>query len=301
MTRRGLLLFAAMCVIWGIPYLFIRVAVGELTPATLVFVRTGVAALILMPFVLRRGGLREIGNRWVPLIAFAAIEIAGPWFFLSSAEQHITSALAGLLVSAVPLVGVAVATALGNREHLELASMTGFVIGLAGVALIVGFDLRASDGVALVQMALVVIGYAVAPAILARYLTGVPSVTVIGVALGLCALGYAPAALLQWPHSLPSPGVIGSVAVLAVVCTAIAFLLFFRLIAEIGPVRATVITYVNPAVAAILGVAVLRENLTVGMLFGFVLVLAGSVLATRRRRPAKASTRAPETQPADAL
>ena len=301
MTRRGLLLFAAMCVIWGIPYLFIRVAVGELTPATLVFVRTGVAALILMPFVLRRGGLREIGHRWVPLIGFAAIEIAGPWFFLSSAEQHITSALAGLLVSAVPLVGVAVATALGNREHLELGSMTGFVIGLAGVALIVGFDLRASDGVALVQMALVVIGYAVAPAILARYLTGVPSVTVIGVALGLCALGYAPAALLQWPHSLPSLGVIGSVAVLAVVCTAIAFLLFFRLIAEIGPVRATVITYVNPAVAAILGVAVLRENLTLGMLFGFVLVLAGSVLATRRRRPANASTRAPEAQPADAL
>jgi len=200
MSRRGLLLFAAMCVIWGIPYLFIRVAVGELTPATLVFVRTGVAALILMPFVLRRGELREIGNRWVPLIAFAAIEIAGPWFFLSSAEQHITSALAGLLVSAVPLVGVVVATALGNREHLELGSMTGFVIGLAGVALIVGFDLRTSDGVALVQMALVVIGYAVAPAILARYLTGVPSVTVIGVALGLCALGYAPAALLRANH-----------------------------------------------------------------------------------------------------
>src|SRR5207245_6582186 len=121
------------------------------------------------------------------------------------------------------------------------------------------------------------------------------------VALGLCALGYAPAALLQWPHSLPSPGVIGSVAVLAVVCTAIAFLLFFRLIAEIGPVRATVITYVNPAVAAILGVAVLRENLTVGMLFGFVLVLAASGLAPRRRRPGQASRRAPETQPADAL
>jgi len=300
MSRRGLLLFAAMCVIWGIPYLFIRVAVGELTPATLVFLRTGVAALILMPFVLRRGGLREIGGRWVPLVAFAAIEIAGPWFFLSSAEQHITSALAGLLVSAVPLVGVAVATALGNREHLELGSMTGLLIGIAGVALIVGFDLRASGSVALIQMALVVIGYAVAPAILARYLTGVPSVTVIGVSLSLCALGYAPAAALQWPHSMPSLAVIGSVAVLAVVCTAIAFLLFFRLIAEIGPVRATVITYINPAVAAILGVAVLRENLTLGMLFGFVLVLAGSVLATRRRVPAAASRGAPEAQPADA-
>src|SRR3989442_2154891 len=155
MTRRGLLLFAAMCVIWGIPYLFIRVAVGELTPATLVFVRTGVAALILMPFVLRRGGLREIGNRWVPLIAFAAIEIAGPWFFLSSAEQHITSALAGLLVSAVSLVCVGVATALRNRMHLDLGSMTAFNIRLAGEAFIVGLDLCTSHAVALGQIELV--------------------------------------------------------------------------------------------------------------------------------------------------
>jgi len=301
MTRRGLLLFAAMCVLWGIPYLFIRIAVGELTPATLVFVRTGIAALILMPFALARGGLREISSRWVALIAFAAIEIAGPWFFLSSAEQRISSALAGLLISAVPLVGVAIATALGNREHLELGSLTGFVIGLAGVALIVGFDLRATDGVALVQMVLVVVGYAAAPAILARYLTGVPSVTVIGVAFAVCAVGYAPVAALQWPHSVPSLAVIGSVAVLAVVCTAIAFLLFFRLIAEIGPVRATVITYVNPAVAAILGVAVLHENLTLGMGFGFALVLAGSVLATRRRAPSAVSRRAPEAQPGKAL
>src|SRR3989442_13867005 len=131
MTRRGLLLFAVMCVIWGIPYLFIRVAVGELTPATLVFVRTGVAALILMPFVLRRGGLREIGNRWVPLIAFAAIEIAGPWFFLSTPEQHIPSALAGLLGSAVPLVGGVGPTPPGNPEDPELGSRTGFGIGPA--------------------------------------------------------------------------------------------------------------------------------------------------------------------------
>src|SRR3989475_9862160 len=199
MSRRGLLLFAAMCVIWGIPYLFIRVAVGELTPATLVFVRSGVAALILMPFVLGRGGLREIGHRWVPLVAFAALEIAGPWFFLSSAEQHITSALAGLLISAVPLVGVVIATALGNREHLGLASMSGLLVGLVGVAFIVGFDLRASDATALVEIALVVVGYSLGPAILSRYLSDVPSVTVIGIALTLCALAYAPAAALQWP------------------------------------------------------------------------------------------------------
>ncbi len=301
MTRRGLLLFAAMCVIWGIPYLLIRVAVAEISPATLVFVRTGVAALILLPVVLARGGLGPIGNKWPALIAFAGIEVAAPWFFLSSAEQHITSALAGLLISAVPLVGVVIAAALGNRENLGLASMSGLLLGLVGVAFIVGFDLRASGVAALAAMAIVVVGYALGPAILSRYLTGVPSVTVIGVSLAMCCLAYAPVAALQWPHASLSLSVLGSVAVLAVVCTALAFILFFELIAEIGPVRATVITYINPAVAGLLGVAVLHENLTAGMGVGFVLVLAGSVLATRRRVSADALQRAPEPQPGKAL
>ena len=290
-----------MSLIWGIPYLLIRISVSELSPATLVFARTGLAALILLPIVLARGGLRGIGGRWIPLIVFAGVEIAGPWFFLSSAEQHITSALAGLLISAVPLVGVVIATALGNREHLGLASLSGLLLGLVGVALIVGFDLRASNGVALVEMALVVVGYALGPAILARYLSGVPSVTVMGVALSLCAIAYAPVAALQWPHSVPGLNVLASVAVLAVVCTALAFLLFFALIAEIGPVRATVITYVNPAVAAVLGVAVLREGLTLGMGLGFLLVLAGSTLATRRRAASPEVMRVTESQPGQAL
>jgi drug/metabolite transporter (DMT)-like permease len=284
MTRRGLLLFAAMCVIWGIPYLLIRVAVSEVSPAVLVFLRTGVAAVILAPLVLRRGGVGALRGRWIALLAFAAAEVAIPWLFLASAEQQITSALAGLLISAVPLVGVVIATSLGNREHLGLASLSGLLLGLAGVGLIVGFDLRASSMTALLEMIVVVVGYAVGPVILARYLTGVPSVTVIGVSLALCSLVYAPVALIEWPHAAIGPNVVAAVAVLAVVCTAIAFLLFFALIAETGPVRATVITYVNPAIAAILGVAVLRERLTWGMGAGFVLVLAGSILATRRRQ-----------------
>ena len=301
MTRRGLLLFAAMCVIWGIPYLLIRVAVSEISPAMLVFVRTGVAALILAPIVLTRGGLGDIRRKWLPLLAFAAAEIAVPWFALSSAEQHITSALAGLLISAVPLVGVVIATALGNREHLAPASLTGLLLGLVGVVLILGWDLRPSDATALVEMAVVVVGYAVGPAILTRYLTGVRSVNVIGVSLAVCSVAYAPIAAVQWPHSVPGLAVSGAVGVLAVVCTAIAFLLFFELIAEIGPVRATVITYVNPAVAAIAGVTVLHENLTLGMGLGFVLVLAGSTLATRRRAPVASVTRAPEAWPGEAL
>jgi drug/metabolite transporter (DMT)-like permease len=285
-----------MCVIWGIPYLLIRVAVNEITPATLVFVRTGLAALILLPIAFTRGGLGVIGNRWPALVAFAAVEVAAPWFALSSAEQHITSALAALLISTVPLVSLVVAMVFGNRQHMSAANMSGLLLGVLGVAFIVGFDLRASSVTALIAMAVVVVGYSLGPAILSRYLTGIPAVTVIGVALALCCVAYAPVAALQWPHSVPSVAVFGSVGVLALVCTALAFLLFFALIAEVGPVRATVITYINPAVAAVLGVLVLHESLTLGMGAGFALVLAGSALATRRVKPAEVPGRVPEAR-----
>ena len=273
-----------MSVIWGLPYLFIRIAVTDISPGMLVFSRTAIGALILVPIALARGELRGLLKHWFPLVAFAAVEVGIPWFMLSSAEQKISSSLAGLLVSAVPLVGVVIATALGNREYLGLASISGLLLGIAGVGAIVGFDLRASNWLALGEVGIVVIGYAAGPVILSRYLNGLPAVGVIAVALTISAIVYAPVAAFQWPHSVPKPEVLASVAVLAVVCTAIAFLLFFALIAAIGPVRATVITYINPAVAAVLGVIVLHENFTAGMAIGFVLVVAGSVLATRRPR-----------------
>jgi drug/metabolite transporter (DMT)-like permease len=227
--------------------------------------------------------------------------VAAPWFLLSSAEQQITSALAGLLVAAVPLAGVLIAAAFGNREFFSVRSMTGFVVGLVGVALIVGFDLRASSPVALAEMAGVVVGYALGPAILSRYLSAVPSVTVIGVALALCWLLYTPFAVAQWPHTVPSVAALAAMSVLAVLCTAVAFLLFFALIAEVGPVRSTVITYVNPAVAAILGVAVLGETLTLGMGVGFALVLLGSVLSTRRGAATQSRLPAPEARSGEAV
>ncbi len=285
MTRTGVLLFASLCVIWGIPYFLIRIAVGEISPVVLVFARTGIGALILMPIVIARGGLRAIGRRWVPLLAFAAAEIGGPWFFLSSAEQHISSSLAGLLVSFVPLTGILVAPLFGNRQGMGPVGIGGLTLGVVGVAAIVGLDFHATNSTALLEMALVVVGYAVGPAILGRYLAGVPSVSVIGISLAACAVAYAPLAAVQWPRAMPGASVLVSVGVLAAVCTAIAFLLFFALIKRIGPVRATVITYINPAVAAIAGVAFLHETFTAAMGVGFVLVLAGSVLATRRRKP----------------
>jgi drug/metabolite transporter (DMT)-like permease len=181
---------------------------------------------------------------------------------------------------------VVIATSLGNREHLGGASLAGLLLGVVGVAAIVGFDLRAPDWLALVEMGVVVVAYAVGPVIVSRYLNALPSMAVIAVSLAACAIAYLPFAALRWPRSVPPTDTIVSVAVLAVVCTALAFVLFFALIAAIGPVRATVITYINPAVAALLGVTILRESFTFGMGVGFVLVIAGSVLATRRPREA---------------
>jgi drug/metabolite transporter (DMT)-like permease len=282
MTRRGLILFALMSVIWGIPYLFIRVAVDEITPATLVLGRTVIAAAILLPLALARVDLRPVLARWPWVVAFAAIEIAIPWVALGSAEQHLSSSLTGLLIAGVPLVGTVFAIATGGSDRLSRAGLVGLLIGLAGVAAIVGGDFATTDPSALVQIAIVVVCYAVGPAILARRLGGLPTVGVMALSLTLCALVYVPIAAVQLPAVVPSVNVLVAIVILAVICTAAAFLVFAALIDEVGPVRATVITYVNPAVAAVLGVLVLRETLTPAMLAGFLLVIAGSTLATRR-------------------
>jgi drug/metabolite transporter (DMT)-like permease len=270
-----------MSVIWGIPYLFIRIAVAEVSPAFLVLARTGIAAAILLPIALVRTDLRPVLARWRWLGAFAAIEIAIPWVLLGSAEQKVSSSLAALVIAGVPLVGVVIALLTGRSERLGPIGLAGLLVGLVGVAAIVGGDFGTTDPVALVELAAVAVCYALGPVILARRLGGLPAVGVMALSLGLTFIVYVPIAALQWPTEVPSPAVVGSIVTLAIVCTALAFLLFAALIDAVGPVRATVITYVNPAVAAVLGVVVLNEVLTPAMIVGFGLVTLGSVLATR--------------------
>lgn len=301
MSRRGLVLFALMSIIWGIPYLFIRVVVAEIEPAVLVLARTGLAAAILLPIAVARVDLRAVIGRWRWVVAFAAVEIAIPWVALGSAEQRLSSSLTGLLVAGVPLVGTVIALVTGGGDRPGRAAVAGLLIGLLGVAAIVGGDYATSDVTALLQIAIVVIGYALGPAILARRLGGLPSVGVMALSLALTALVYVPIAAVQLPETMPSTEVVASVVILAVVCTAAAFLLFAALIDEVGPVRATVITYVNPAVAAILGVLVLSEALTPAMIVGFGLVILGSTLATRRTAAADPTVDAsPSGAPLDA-
>ena len=294
MTRRGLVLFAAMSVIWGIPYLFIRIAVDEITPAVLVFGRTAIATAILLPFALLRVDLRPVLARWRWVVAFAVIEIAIPWVLLATAEQQLSSSLTGLLIAGTPLAGVVIAYVSGG-DRLGRTALFGLLLGLVGVIAIVGADFRVDDAGSLLALLGVVICYALGPAILARRLGGLPSLGIMALSLAGTALLYAPVAAAQWPATTPFRDVLLSVLVLGTVCTAAAFLVFAALIDEIGPVRATVITYVNPAVAAVLGVVVLGETFTLAMGMGFALVIAGSAISTRRpATPATATEPRPD-------
>jgi drug/metabolite transporter (DMT)-like permease len=291
-------LFAAMCLIWGVPYLFIKVAIGALTPASLVLVRTGIAAVLLLPLAAMRGQLRVLLPRWKPLLAYTIVEIAVPWLFLSIAEQRLSSSLSGLLVAAVPLVGALLARLAGGHEPLGARRLIGLLVGMAGVAALVGTDLSGGNAVAFGEIGIVAVGYAVGPLILARYLSDLPGLGVVAASLALAAICYVPVGVAQLPSRWPSSGVVVAVLVLAVLCTAIAFLVFFALVNEVGPVRTTVITYVNPAVAVALGVAFLGEPFTVGMAAGFALILLGCVLATARSRASGSATAAAAPEPA---
>ena len=281
MTRRGWWLFLALSIIWGLPYLFIRVAVRELTPASLVFLRTTIGALLLLPMVLKNGRLRMLLPRWRWIVLFTFVEIAIPWWLLSDAERRITSSLSGLLIASVPIVGALLSRWTGAHQPLGPRRLAGLGLGFAGVVALVGMDLS-GDVAAILEMTLVVLGYAIGPLIISRRLSGLPSLDVVAVSLAACAISYAPLGIAQLPPAMPSAAALSAVVVLGVLCTAIAFLLFFRLIAEIGPVRAQVITYVNPAVAVLAGVALLAEPFTLGTAVGFILILAGSWLATGR-------------------
>ena len=297
MTARGWFLFSLMGVVWGIPYLLIKVAVDSVSPPVVVFTRCALGAALLLPFAIRQGGLpATVRTHWRPMLAFACIEIIGPWWTLTDAERHLSSSTSGLLIAGVPIVGVLVARFFGQTERLGPRRVTGLALGLAGVTVLTLPHLTGGDTRSLFEVFLTVVGYATAPLIAARSLKDVPSLHLTAACLTLAALVYAPAAALTRPATLPSPPVLAALAGLGVICTAVAFVAFLELIKETGPTRATVITYVNPAVAVAAGALFLNERLTLPVLAAFALILAGSVLATaagpvRGGRPVPWSTR----------
>jgi drug/metabolite transporter (DMT)-like permease len=284
-SRRGWWLFGAMSVIWGIPYLLIKVADGGVAPPVLVLARVTIGAALLLPVAIRRRELGVLLPHWRWLVLFALVEIVAPWLLLSEAETKLSSSLSGLLIASVPILVAVFSRLTGGQDRLTAVRWTGLLVGLAGVALLVAGGGTHGDAGSVGEVLLVAVCYATGPLIVARKLSELPPLGMTATCLALAAVIYAPLAAVSWPPAMPAGRVLAALAALGVVCTAVAFLGFFALIAEAGPARASVITYVNPAVAVALGIGVLGERLTPAMAVAFVLILGGSVLATRTSRP----------------
>jgi drug/metabolite transporter (DMT)-like permease len=283
MSRRGWGLFLAMSVIWGVPYLLIKVAVGEVSPVMVVFARCVIGAALLLPWTIARGQLRPALRHWRALLLFTALEMALPWLLLSYAEQTLSSSLTGLLVATVPFVAALAGRLAGEEDRLTPVRIVGMGIGVVGIVALLGLDIEGVTLPALIAVALTVIGYATGPLVVTRALPEVPGVAASSIALFVTAVVYAPFAVPQLDQlGDASPPALLSLVGLGAVCTALALALFFALIREVGPQRALVITFVNPAVAVLLGVALLGEPFTLGIAIGLPLVLVGCVLATRR-------------------
>jgi len=272
-----------MSVIWGIPYLLIKVAVDEVSPVVVVFARCVVGAALLLPWTIARGQLRPALRHWKWLLLFTVLEMTGPWLLLSYAEQSLSSSLTGLLVAAVPFVAALAGRLAGEEERFTPVRIAGMCLGVVGIVALLGLDIEGAQLLPLVAVALVVTGYATAPLIVSRKLPEVPGVAASSIALFVTAVIYAPFALPRVGEVGDASGeAVSALVTLGVLCTAVALALFFALIREVGPQRALVITFVIPAVAVLLGVALLDEPFTLGIAVGLPLVLAGCVLATRR-------------------
>lgn len=283
MSKRGWLLFLAMAVIWGIPYLLIRVAVRQLDPGVLVFGRTLPAALMLLPLIASRGQLPLLRRNFFWIATFAVVEFGVPWFLMSTSEKHITSSLTSLLICAVPLFAVVAQRIRRTEDHINARRLVGLAVGALGVAFLVGLDLHGGSLKWISLMMIVGLGYTIGPIILVTKLAHVPGPVVVAGATSFIALCWVPWSIVHWPQHI-SGETWSCVAVLSVVCTAGAILTFFELVKEVGSTRSVVVTYFNTAIAVVLGIAILNEPLTAGIMVGFPLVLVGCILATSSNR-----------------
>jgi drug/metabolite transporter (DMT)-like permease len=279
-----------MALLWGIPYLLIRIAVRQLEPGIVVFGRTAPASLLLLPLVLYRRQFGLILKHAWWILVFGVVEFGIPWFFMSTAERHISSSLTSLIICGVPLVGIVVARFTSAHEAITGHRLIGLALGALGVGCLVGLDLGHGSLPWIAMMGIVCLGYAAGPIILGTTLRDVPGPVIVCGATGMVALGWLPYFATHVPHHVNHETWL-SMATLSVACTTGAFLAFFALVKEAGPTRPMVVVYANTAIAVLLGILFLHERVTLGIALGFPLIVAGSYFGTRR------SAKEPSTHP----
>lgn len=288
MTLRVWLAFIALCLIWGIPYFFIKIALVELSPLVIAWGRITLGALALLPVAWATGALRNLSRHIGWLVVFAVVELVFPFYLIALGEKAISSSLAGIMLSAVPLTVILIAPLIGVKEHVSTKRFIGLAVGLVGVVALLGIDSlhTRQEWLGAGCILLATIGYACGPLIIQRHLADVQALGVVAASTLVGALVLLVPALLSLPSALPSTSAITSVAVLGIVCTAVGLLLFVYIISHAGASRAAVVTYVNPAVAVLLGVLILDEHFGLGAGIGLVLILLGCWMATSGRQTA---------------
>jgi drug/metabolite transporter (DMT)-like permease len=283
-TVRARLLFAAVSVVWGVPYFFIKVAVeAGVPPAFVAWSRVALAAAVVVPLAWRRGALSGLGGRWRAVVAYTACEVAVPFLLIPAGEDRVTSSLAAILIASMPLMVALLAVWLSPEDRPTGLRLVGLVIGFGGVVALLGLDVAGRPG-ELLGAALILVatlGYASATIIINRRLADLDPLGPIAASLALATLGLTPAVLATPPGGVPPGDALVALVVLGFVCTALGLVLFFQLIVAAGPSRASVITYVNPLVAVVLGVLLLDERLGLISVVGLVAILGGSWLSTR--------------------
>jgi drug/metabolite transporter (DMT)-like permease len=283
MNRRAAILFACVAILWGVPYLFIEIAIeGGASPLLVGWGRVAIGAAILMPIAWKLGYLQGLRSKTKPLVAFAIVECALPWWLIPLGQREVSSSLAAILIASLPILTALIAFRIDPAERVSGFRLVGLLVGITGVVLLLGIDVAGRPGEILGSIAILIATacYAIGVFIVKRSFADVNPIGAVAVALGLSTIMLAPAGIASIPGAEISAGAAGSIAVLGAFCSALALILFFSLISEVGPTRASVITYVNPAVAVLLGVTLLGESLGPGAVAGLLLILAGSWMST---------------------
>jgi drug/metabolite transporter (DMT)-like permease len=284
MSKTGWVNFGIVGLLWGIPYLFLKVAVGELEPSVIVISRTLIGALLLAPLAIKRSIFWLPIKRWPFLLLYSACELIGPWYLITHAEQKINSGLTGLLIATTPIWAAILASIFGDKTVWHKSRLFGLIAGFIGVIAVVGLESITgnSDLISIAMVLLASMGYAYAINMVNRRIPEVPGLALNTWAMIITSIVFLPFAIVQLPTQMPSVEVVLSVIGLGVLCTALAFTMFFKVIAEIGPPRASLVTYLNTAVAVVLGIIILSEPITLGIVLGLPLVLIGSYFASRK-------------------
>jgi drug/metabolite transporter (DMT)-like permease len=284
MSKTGWVNFGIVGLLWGIPYLFLKVAVGELEPSVIVISRTLIGALLLAPLAIKRSIFWLPIKRWPFLLLYSACELIGPWYLITHAEQKINSGLTGLLIATTPIWAAILASIFGDKTVWHKSRLFGLIVGFIGVIAVVGLESITgnSDLISIAMVLIASMGYAYAINMVNRRIPEVPGLALNTWAMIITSIVFLPFAVVQRPTQMPSVEVVLSVIGLGVLCTALAFTMFFKVIAEIGPPRASLVTYLNTAVAVVLGIIILSEPITLGIVLGLPLVLVGSYFASRK-------------------